>query len=311
VFSTPLDLPAGHYFFVPQVHLSSGGHFFWLSTPPKQFSGDLQEWIRNSALQPDWLRVGTDIVGGATPPTFDAAFSLSGTTVTPNFTFTTGSPDGKMATASQPALGGQGEIESADDFILANETRITQATFTGLVPAGISASAITDVRVEIYRVFPLDSNPFRTIHVPTRNNSPADVQFTDRDSSIGSLAFGFETLNTNFTAANSVLAGIHPSPNQTTGGEGKVSGEEVQFDINFTSPLDLPAGHYFFVPQVHLSSGGHFFWLSTPPKQFSGDLQEWIRNSALQPDWLRVGTDIVGGTTPPTFDAAFSLSGHT
>jgi hypothetical protein len=38
----------------------------------------LQEWIRNEALQPDWLRVGTDIVGGATPPTFDAAFSLSG-----------------------------------------------------------------------------------------------------------------------------------------------------------------------------------------------------------------------------------------
>lgn len=54
------------------------GHFFWLSTPPKQFTGDLQEWIRNQALQPDWLRVGTDIVGGATPPTFDAAFSLSG-----------------------------------------------------------------------------------------------------------------------------------------------------------------------------------------------------------------------------------------
>jgi len=32
-------------------------------------------------LDPDWLRVGTDIVGGATPPTFNAAFSLSGETV--------------------------------------------------------------------------------------------------------------------------------------------------------------------------------------------------------------------------------------
>jgi hypothetical protein len=39
------------------------------------------------------------------------------------------------------------------------------------------------------------------------------------------------------------------------------------------------------------------------------DLQTWIRDEALQPDWLRVGTDIVGGTTPPTFNAAFSLSG--
>src|SRR5436190_13010663 len=29
----------------------------------------------------------------------------------------------------------------------------------------------------------------------------------------------------------------------------------------------------------------------------------------LASDWLRVGTDIVGGTTPPTFNAAFSLTG--
>jgi hypothetical protein len=32
-------------------------------------------------LDPDWLRVGTDILGGATPPTFNAAFSLSGSAV--------------------------------------------------------------------------------------------------------------------------------------------------------------------------------------------------------------------------------------
>ena len=75
----PFDLAAGHYFFVPQIQLKNG-LFLWLSTASGQFTGDLQEWIRNSALQPDWLRVGTDIVGGATPPTFDTAFSLSGTT---------------------------------------------------------------------------------------------------------------------------------------------------------------------------------------------------------------------------------------
>jgi hypothetical protein len=39
------------------------------------------------------------------------------------------------------------------------------------------------------------------------------------------------------------------------------------------------------------------------------DLQSWIRNADLDPDWLRVGTDVVGGTTPPTFNATFSLSG--
>ena len=40
------------------------------------------------------------------------------------------------------------------------------------------------------------------------------------------------------------------------------------------------------------------------------DLQEWIRNDQLAPDWLRVGTDIVGGTTPPTFNGTFSLVGE-
>jgi hypothetical protein len=308
-FSTPFDLPADHYFFVPQVELKKGD-FFWLSTPPKQFAGDLQEWIRNDALQPDWLRVGTDIVGGAKPPVFDAAFSLSGKTVVPNFSFSTGSPDGRMATASRPAAKGKQEIESADDFILSSETIINHATFTGLLPAGFSPSDILDVRVEIYRVFPKDSNLHRIPHVPTRVNSPSDVEFADRDSAAGNLTFGFETLNAHFTAANSVLNGIHAAPHQTTGGEGAVTGEEVQFDVTFSKALDLPADHYFFVPQVRLKNGD-FFWLSTPPKQFAGDLQEWIRNDALQPDWLRVGTDIVGGATPPIFDAAFSLSGHT
>jgi hypothetical protein len=34
------------------------------------------------------------------------------------------------------------------------------------------------------------------------------------------------------------------------------------------------------------------------------------RDAALDPGWLRIGTDIVGGTTPPTFNTAFSLSGN-
>jgi len=35
----------------------------------------LQSWIRNADLDPDWLRVGTDIVGSGA---FNAAFSLNG-----------------------------------------------------------------------------------------------------------------------------------------------------------------------------------------------------------------------------------------
>src|SRR5439155_16855691 len=115
------------------------------------------------------------------------------------------------------------------------------------------------------------------------------------------------------TASNSILNGINPAPNQTTGGEGPVTGQEVVFDIDFTTPFNLPPGHYFFVPTVQLTSG-EFFWLSAPRPivapgtPFGPDLQSWIRNDALAPDWLRIGTDITG---QGPFNAAFSLSGET
>jgi hypothetical protein len=38
-------------------------------------------------------------------------------------------------------------------------------------------------------------------------------------------------------------------------------------------------------------------------------MQAWARDAMLDPDWLRIGTDIVGGTTPPTFNMAFTLNG--
>jgi len=116
-------------------------------------------------------------------------------------------------------------------------------------------------------------------------------------------------VSASFTASNSVVNGINKSPNQTTGGEGPVTGEEVLFSVTFTTPFSLPAGHYFFIPQVGLSSG-NFLWLSSAaPPQFAGDLQSWIRNADLDPDWLRIGTDIVGGSPAPTFNGTFSLSG--
>jgi hypothetical protein len=39
------------------------------------------------------------------------------------------------------------------------------------------------------------------------------------------------------TAANSVVNGIHPKPNQFTMGEGPVTGQEVQFNVLFTTPI--------------------------------------------------------------------------
>ena len=231
--------------------------------------------------------------------------------------FSTGVPDGKIATASRPDTAGF-EIESADDFVLTHGTSITDATFTGLIPSGAKA---TSVIVEIYRVFPKDSDTtrtsgpptFKTSQVPTRVNSPSDVEFADRDSGSG-LSFSTDVLSTSFTVLNSVTpGGIHPDPNFHTGGNGQVTGEEVEFDVTFATPFLLPADHYFFVPQVQLDSGD-FLWLSaTKTIPAPADLQSWTRDAALEPDWLRVGTDIVGAVgDPPTitqFNAAFSLSG--
>jgi hypothetical protein len=243
--------------------------------------------------------------------------------------FSTGNTDGKMAAAtrrSSPSLG-KFEIETGDDFVLTREGLITSATFVGLLSGG---TRIGDVRVQIYRVFPFDSDvprtsgppTFSTPKVPTRVNSPSDVEFADRDTASGNLTFTTTTLSSTFTAANSVTpGGIHPQPLQTTGGNGPVTGQEVQFNVNFKTPFDLPADHYFFVPQVELTdAAGNFFWLSAPrpivppgtpfPTGFT-DLQAWTRDESLAPDWLRIGTDIVGGATPPTFNMTFSLSGTT
>jgi hypothetical protein len=86
--------------------------------------------------------------------------------------------------------------------------------------------------------------------------------------------------------------------------------------MTFDPPIILPSDHYFFRPEVEVI-GGDFLYLSaarpivSPGTPFLGDLQAWIRNSDLKPDWLRIGTDIIDGPTPPTFNMTFSLAGDT
>ena len=228
-------------------------------------------------------------------------------------------PNDLMAMASRPGSPGVLEIEAADDFVLTQDTTITSGSFVGLFAGGTGSTSIADVTVEIYRVFPQDSTVPPSGNVPTRVNSPSDVAFSSADSAANQLTFSSTLLSNTFTADNSVINGIHPKPDQTTLGEGPVTGQESQINFTLSSGIDLAAGHYFFVPQVELTNGADFYWLSasrpisgpgtTPFPAGNTDLQTWIRNENLNPDWLRVGTDIVGGTTPPTFNAAFSLNG--
>jgi hypothetical protein len=177
------------------------------------------------------------------------------------------------------------------------------------------------VDIEVYRLFPADSDvnrtsgppTFSTPQVPTRVNSPSDVELdpAHRASSDGSLSFSTSVLQQSFTVANTVVNGINPLPNIFTGGEGPATGQEVRISMDFTTPIDLSADHFFLVPQIELSTGD-FLWLSAvrpivpPGTPFSPDLQSWIRDEALQPDWLRIGTDI---THQGPFNASFSLDG--
>jgi hypothetical protein len=242
------------------------------------------------------------------------------------FFFSTGTPDGKLGALSQPADSEKLETETADDYILTETTTIAQATITGLiVPSGRSSANIGNVEIEVYHVFPTDSDVgrtsgpplFATAQVPARANSPSDVEIDDatRDGASGTLEFSASPLNPSFEVANTVVTGINKKPDQTTHGDGPATGEEVEIAITFTPPILLPAGHYFFRPEVQVA-GGDFLYLSAPRPivapgtPFMGDLQAWIRNSDLNPDWLRIGTDIIAGT-PPTFSMTFSLTGET
>lgn len=232
-------------------------------------------------------------------------------------------PNNSLAIATRTDTGVPFEIEAADDFVVTTQSLVKSAIFTGLiVPSQAGSPSVSQVAVEIYRVFPQDSDvnrtsgapTFSTSSVPTRVNSPSDVAFTSRDSAAGQLSFTSSVLAPAFTALNSIQpGGIHPLPNQTTFGNGPITGQEVQFSVMLATPFNLPAGHYFFVPQVALTNDGTFYWLSasrpisgagTTP--LSPDLQVWTRDANLDPDWLRAGTDVVDSGS--TFNTAFALA---
>src|SRR5262245_2208672 len=103
-------------------------------------------------------------------------FSAASLSADPITLFSTGSPDGKIATLSRPAGPGGLETETADDFILGQSAFVTHASFVGLMPSGAPLSSINSVEIELYHVFPVDSVVPPDGRVLTRNNSPSDNQ---------------------------------------------------------------------------------------------------------------------------------------
>src|SRR2546428_2497594 len=130
-------------------------------------------------------------------PCFLAAFGLAlmlgGTASAGTFFFSTGAPDGRIASASYPEGRGKTEHESADDFILTGRTVLQTASFTGVLFQG-GPGEIREVNVELYHVFPQDSNATRTPQLPTRMNSPADEAFDARSSADRILRFAVTVL---------------------------------------------------------------------------------------------------------------------
>jgi hypothetical protein len=82
---------------------------------------------------------------------------------------------------------GKVETETADDFALQQTTVIKGSTINGLVPVRTPLANISNVEVEIYHVFPLDSANPPSGNVPSRANSPSDVEIASatRDGSAG------------------------------------------------------------------------------------------------------------------------------
>ena len=115
-------------------------------------------------------------------------------------------------------------------------TVVNGATIHGLIPTGTTVSGIARVEVEIYHIFPLDSDLSRSANVPTRQNSPSDVEIgaATHDSSDGSLSF-IATDISPFTVQNTVINGIGPAAHS----EGPASGEQVEIDITFNVPIFL------------------------------------------------------------------------
>src|SRR5690349_14684271 len=247
-----------------------------------------------------------------------AAMGLATSASAAPFSFSSGSPDAALGALTRSESAGKIETETADDFILAEPTVIRGATITGLV-INAPVTSIANVEVEMYHVFPLDSISPPSGRVLSRVNSPSDIEIdaATRDGNDGTLRFVANQQATGVSVANTVVNGINPNPSRTNG-EGPAAGNQVGITVTFTQPILLPAGHYFFRPEV-LVNGGDFLYLSAPRPiaapgtPFLGDLQAWIRNSNLSPDWLRIGTDIIGtdvtGGVPQTFNMAFSLTG--
>ena len=178
------------------------------------------------------------------------------------FFFSTGDPDGKMAMASRPSSAGKIEIESADDFVLTAPRASPARPSPVSCRRTASLSDMTNVRVEIYRVFPLDSTIPRQWQCAHADQFSLGRGVRRTDAAAHNLTFTPGIINSSFTAQIPSSTGSIRNPTSIPR-RGTGHGPRGSVQRDFESAFTLPADHYFFVPQVQLSNGD-FFWLSAP-----------------------------------------------
>src|SRR5262249_38404254 len=136
-------------------------------TPFPAGATDLQSWMRDDpSLAPDWLRIGTDIIGGTT---FNASFSLSGETVPPKIT----SLSQTSATEGRPdlTLTIKGSNFSQQSMVLLDGIQPLTTTFVNsnklqaVIPAGF-----------------LSEEGYFKLSILDGTNSSNTVKFTVKDS---------------------------------------------------------------------------------------------------------------------------------
>jgi hypothetical protein len=220
----------------------------------------------------------------------------------------TGPPDGQVAMKSGSRAGVIGsQFAAADDFVLSADTLITGGSFGGMLGAPFAADfEITSIQVSIYDLFPFD---------PLGSPYPVPGNLLETRSSVG----GQLDYTENFDGTITV-----PSAIGLTGGPGNpLTGPMVTFSFQLLDPILLPAGQYFFSPEVAttcpsadpLCSGlppspfdlaGQFFWLSAPfPENGSDAPAALIGNFDFgPPDWISTAS-VVG-----LHNLSFSLTGE-
>ena len=118
-------------------------------------------------------------------------------------------------------------------------------------------------------VFPKDSADPPSGNVPTRNNSPSDIAFAERDDAAGWGSHVYRQCR----------------KREFYRRKQRAERDQPQAEPVLTKPFDLPADHYFIVPQVLLSTGENFFWLSAPKPNPPPDLQAGFATRI----WRRTG----------------------